>query len=180
MMPSSLSSSSIISISSSSASMMTGPSTPAATYGAMFALRAAASSARPCGSSSSSMDGMGRSLSRAMPGNSRTREGYRTASSSIRSAWLSSTSSFHSKRMPFRSAKSNAPRLARTPKTSTRAIAESGMGIFVQHRRLIFLPVARFMTLYVPCSLPVGPRMIPGLPRAIMEFVGFGSSWVST
>ena len=55
-----------------------------------------------------------------------------------------STSSFHSKRMPFLSAKSKIPgRVVDLPYASTFLMTESGMGYGANARRLTFFLVAR-------------------------------------
>ena len=77
----------------------------------------------------------------------------------------------------FLSEKSNAPGSAvLLPYLSTAFIAESGIGMTVNFRRFTFLPVAKLKNLWVPCRFPVGPRLIAGLERDVIEFVGLGSS----
>ena len=71
-----------------------------------------------------------------------------TSSTSRIPSGNSSTSSFHSKSMPFLSAKSKIPgRAVDLPYALTFLMTESGMGYGVNARHLTFFPVARLRNL---------------------------------
>ena len=92
----------------------------------------------------------------------------------------STTSSFHSNKIPAWLAKSKSPGSPScSPNPSTFAIIEAGIGKGVKVRCLMRLPVRRLKNFYVPCKLPVGPRQIAFCVRLSMLFVGIGSSWTS-
>ena len=115
-----------------------------------------------------------------MPGNSEIKAGYGSLQSSMMCSAFSSTTLFHSNNTPLRSAKANSPALtAASAYHSTFLMIESGIGMGVKFRRLIFLPVTKLRNLCVPWRFPVGPRLIPGFALEIILLGLSGSSCVS-